>query len=184
MRITKSLKGDQEILKRYLDVLGGGSVALSNNKLAQPGFFISAHRFIQEYIEEGFFKKEELLIKALEGGGFPSDEGPVAVMKSDQLKCHEAAGQMIAAAKLWHAGDEIARSEMGWAISEFTNTLRQHLEKVRNLIIPLIEQSFSIDEEQKIGEEVNAVFKTVTKSEQEKSIQQVEALEEELSDWR
>ena len=74
MRITKSLKGDQEILKRYLDVLGGGSVALGNSKLAQPDFFISAHNFIQEYIEEGFFKKEELLIKALEDGGFPPDE--------------------------------------------------------------------------------------------------------------
>ncbi len=184
MRITKSLRGDQEILKRFLDVLGGGSVLLSSSKLAQPSFFMAAHKFIQEYIEEGFFKKEELLIKILEDGGFSPDEGPVALMKSDHQKCRDAAKQMIGAANLWHVGDEVARSELGWAVSQFTTTLRQHLDKVRNLIAPLIEQSFSIDEEQKIGDDVHAVFKTVSKTEQEKYIQQIEALEEELSDWR
>ena len=74
MRITKNLRADQENIKRFLDALGGGSVVLGKNKLARPSFFISAHSFIQEYIEKGFFKKQEFLIKALEDAGFPSEE--------------------------------------------------------------------------------------------------------------
>jgi hemerythrin-like domain-containing protein len=184
MRINKNLRADQEIIKRYLDVLGGGSIALGNSKLAQPGFFIAAHGFINEYIEDGFFKKEDLLIKALEDSGFPSDEGPIGFMRSDQQKSREAAGHIITAAKLWQGGDDIARSELGWAVSEYTSTLRQHLDRIRNLIIPLLEQALSIEDEQKIADGLNVVFKTTTKSEQEKYIKQVESLEEELSDWR
>ena len=184
MRINKSLRADQELLKRYLDVLGGGSVALSNSKLAQPDFFISAHRFFQEYVDEGFFKKEDVLTKALQDSGFPTDEGPIEAMRSDQQKIRDAARQMIAAANLWRVGDEVARSEAGWAVSEFTNAFREHLERLRNLIVPLIEQAFSIDDEQRLGDELNKIFNSVAKGEQDKYIKQVEALEEELSDWR
>lgn len=185
MRIVKNIRIDQEIIKRYLDALGGGSVALSSSKHAQPGFFILAHDFIHEYIEEGFFKKEELLIAALEDGGFPSDAGPIGSMRSDQQKSREAAEHIITSAKLWQSGDDIARSEMGWAISEYTSTLRQHMDRLKSLVIPLLEQSLSPEDEDKIAEGLNNIaFKTTTKSEQEKYIKQIEALEEELSDWQ
>ena len=185
MRIIKNLRADQEIIKRYLDALGGGSIALGNSKYARPSFFIFAHSFINEYIEEGFFKKEELLIKALEDGGFPSDEGPIGFMRSDQQKSRKAAELMISAAKLWQDGDEVARSEVGWAVSEYTSTFRQHLDRLKNLIIPLLEQTLSTEDEQKIAEGLNTiVFETTMKSDQDKYIKQIEALEEELSDWR
>jgi hemerythrin-like domain-containing protein len=184
MRINKSLRADQEIIKRYLDVLGGGSVVLGSSKLAQPDFFISAHNFIADYIEGGLFKKEEVLIKFLENGGFPTDEGPVGAMRSDQQKSREHAKVMITAAKLWHAGDEIARSELGWAVSEYNNTLRSHMDRLRNLIVPLLEQTFSIDDEQRIADEMNVAFKSISKDDLEKYVKQIEELEEELSDWR
>ena len=71
MRITKYLRADQEVITHFLAVLGSGSVMLSTSKRARPVFFIAAHSFIKEFIEEGFFRKEELLIKALDEGGFP-----------------------------------------------------------------------------------------------------------------
>ena len=36
MRITKTFRTDQETIKRFLDVLGGGSVVLGKNNLAAP----------------------------------------------------------------------------------------------------------------------------------------------------
>jgi hemerythrin-like domain-containing protein len=185
MRIAKNFRIDQDNVSRFIAALGGGSVILSTTKYARPSFFILAHSFIQDYIEEGFFKKEELLIKVLEEGGFPLESGPIGAMRNDHKKSHDAAEVLVNAAKQWQAGDEKARSEVGWATSEYTSTIRQHLERLKNLIFPLIEQTISIDDEHKLSEEINKmVFEGGLKDGVEKYIKLITALEDELSDWR
>jgi hemerythrin-like domain-containing protein len=185
MRITKCLRTDQETIAHFLAVLGSGTVILSTTKRARPSFFIGAHRFIKEFIEEGFFRKEEFLIKALDEGGFPVDDGPIAAMRSDQKKSRDSSDVMLAAAKHWQAGDEVARSDVGWATSEFTSAVRQHLERLRNLVFPLLEQTLSIDEEHKVSEEMNnIIFEGGLKEGSEKYIKLIEKLEEELGDWK
>ncbi len=185
MRIAKNFRPDQENITRFITALGSGSVLLSTTKYARPDFFILAYDFIRDYIEGGLFKKEELLIKVLEDNGFPSDSGPVGGMLGDRKKSREAADLMVNAAKQWQAGDEVARSEVGWATSQFTNATRQHLERLKSLIFPLIEQTISIDDEHKLSEEVNQiVFEGGLKDGTEKYIKLIEKLEDELSDWR
>jgi hemerythrin-like domain-containing protein len=185
MRISKNLRPDQENIVRFINVLGGGSVILSTNKHARPSFFISAYSFIRDYIENGFFKKEELLIKTLEESGFSNEGGPIGAILNGQKKSHEAAELLINAAKQWQAGDEVARSEVGWATSEYTTTIRDHLERLKNLIFPLLEQTISIDDEHKLSEEINKiVFEGGLKDGTEKYIKLIVALEDELSDWR
>ena len=185
MRISKNFRPDQENISRFIAALGSGSVILSTTKYARPNFFISAHVFIRDYIEGGFFKKEEVLIRTLEDGGFPTESGPIEAMHSDYKKSHDAAELMVNAAKQWQAGDEIARSEVGWATSQFTSAIRQHLERLKSLIFPLIEQTISIDDEHKLSEEVNKiVFEGGLKDGTEKYVKLIEALEDELSDWR
>lgn len=185
MRLSRALKTDQEIITRFITALGSGSVALSSSKLPRPDFFILAHTFIKEYIEEGFYKKEELLIKVLEDGGFPPDNGPIGAIHTDQKKSISAAESMLAAARQWEAGDTIARSETGWGTSEFTSTMRQHLERLKSLILPLIEQTISVDEEHTIGDQMNSfVFEGELRNGAEKYIKLIEQLEEKLSDWK
>jgi len=185
MRIAKYLRADQETIKRFLAALGGGSVALGSSKLARPSFFIFAHSFITEYIEEGFFKKEEFLIKALEEGGFPADDGPVRLMRTDQKKSREAAQLMLEAAKEWEAGDESARPEVSWATSQYTTAIRTHLDRLKNLIFPLLEQTITIEDEHKVSEGINnIVFEGALKDGQDRYLKVIETLEDELSDWR
>ncbi len=185
MRIEKHFRSDLELIIRFLDALGGGAAVLSNSKYAGPGFFVFGHTFIQEFIEEGFFKKEDLLIAALESNGFSPDEGPVGAMRAEQAKARDAAQHMFSAAKGWQDGDEDARGEVGWATSEFTSTLRKHVERLKNLIFPLLEQNISPEDEHKISEELNKiVFENSTKGDGEKFIKQIETLEDELSDWK
>lgn len=185
MRLTKALRTDQENIARFVSALGGGTVALSNSKLPRPDFFIRAHTFIKEYIEEGFFKKEEFLTKVLEDGGFPADSGPIGALRNDQKKSHDAAESMLHAAKQWQAGDEAARSETGWGTGEFTSTIRQHLERLKSLILPLIEQTISVDEEHIIGEAIHSMaFEGGLKDGAEKYIKLIEELEDQLSDWK
>jgi hemerythrin-like domain-containing protein len=185
MRIARKLNDDQEIIGRFIAVLGGAMLELSSNKLARPGFFIVAHRFIHEYIEEGFFKKEEWLMKALEDVGFPPDDGPIYFMLSDQKKSREAAAHMIAAARQWKSGEENARIDVSWAASEYTSTFRQHLDRLKNLIFPLLEQNLAIEDEHKIAEGFNNIlFEGDGQNEPDKFDKLLKTLEEELADWR
>ena len=185
MRIAKHYRADQEIILRFLDVLGEGSVLLTTHKHARPGFFIFAHTFIHEYIEGIFFRKEELLIRALEDDGFPPDDGPIGSIRVEQKKSYEAAGHMLSAAKGWQAGDEEARAEVGWATSEYTSTLRQHIDRLKNLIFPLLEQNISPEDEHKIAEGLNIIaLEKGMKDELDKYTKLIESLEDELSDWK
>jgi hemerythrin-like domain-containing protein len=185
MRIARKLNDDQETISRFITVLGSAMTELSSNKLARPEFFVQAYSFISEYIEAGFFKKEELLMNALEDVGFPADDGPIQSIKSDQKKSHEAAAQMLTAAKQWQAGDNNARVNVSWATSEYTSTFRQHLARLKNLIFPLLEQNLAIEEEHQISKKIDAVsVDGNAQKDSEKYQQLIETLEGELSDWR
>lgn len=185
MRIEKSFRSDRETILQFLDALGGAAAILSSSKKARPGFFIFAHTFIQEFVQENFFKKEGLLITALEGNGFPTDEGPVGAMLVEQMKSREAAEHMLSAAKGWQEGDEEARGEVGWATSEYTTTMRGHLDRLKNLIFPLLEQNISPEDEHRISEGLNTIaFENGTKGDEEKYAKLIESLVDELSDWK
>ena len=185
MRSTKVIQNDQELVQRFLDVLGGASTTLLNSKFAGPGLFIIAHSFIEGLIEDDFFKKEELLIQALEDNGFPPDDGPVGAIRAEQTKSRDAAEHMLNASKGWKDGDEEARSEVVWAASEYTSTMRGHLDRLKTRIFPLLEQNMTPEDEHKISEGLNAiVFANSLKGDADKYVKLVESLEEELSDWR
>jgi hemerythrin-like domain-containing protein len=184
MRIKRSLNAEQETIRRFLAVLGGGSIALSNKLHATPSFFISGHRFIREYIEGGFFKKEEVLIGALGEVGFAPETGPIEAMRTEQTKSHQIGLLLLEAAERWHAGDESARAEVGWNASEYSLVVRQHLDRLKNLIFPLLEQNLSREEEHEMGEKISTMpVKGSLNEEPDTFIKLIETLEEELSDW-
>jgi len=185
MRTSKLLRTDQETILRFINVLGNASVMLNNSKRARPSFFIFAHGFIAEYVEGNFFKKVDVLIRALEDGGLPADDGPVAALRLDQHKCRAADESMIDAAKAWQAGDQDARGEVVWAASDFTAAMRQNIERLSHHIYPLLEQTLEADDELKIAEGFNKIaLEFSLTGDPEKHLKQVEALEEELSDWK
>lgn len=185
MRIARKLRDDQEIIRRFIAVLGGAMIELSSNKLAGPGFFIVAHTFISEFIEGGFFKKEMVLMKALEDVGFPPDDGPIYFMQSDQKKIRDASEHMIKAARQWQTGDDRARTDVSWSVSEYTSNFRQHLDRLKNLIFPLLEQNLSLEDEHKIAEGLNTVlFEAEMKNDPDKYEKLIVTLEDELADWR
>jgi hemerythrin-like domain-containing protein len=185
MRIARKLSADQETIQRFLTVLGSAMIELSSNRLARPDFFILAHTFIKEYIEGRFFEKEGLLIRKLEDVGFPPDDGPIGLLRGEQVKSHKAGLQLMHAAEQWNAGDDSARAEVGWAASEYTSTFRQHLERLKTLIFPLLEQNIPIEEEHLLSEQVDKlVFDDNLGPAAEKYERMVVTLEEELNDWR
>ena len=185
MRISRNLKNDHEIITRFIAILGSGMLEINNNRFASPGFFSVAYTFISEYIEGGFFKKEELLIRVLQDIGFSPEASPISNMRVEQEKSHEVAEQFIEAVRKWQAGDEIARNNVGWFVSEYTSTMREHLERIKSLVIPLLEQNLSVEEEHKIAEGFNSiVFEADMENDPDKYEKMIKTLEDELSDWR
>ena len=184
MRVTRILSADQDLVARFLAALGKGLVAAGHSHVARPGFFIYASNFIQEYLEPVYFRKEEVLLRALQDCGFPADEGPVGGMREEYAKCRVASKMLIEGAKAWQAGDETGRPEVVWASSEYTGILRHHFEQLRNLINPLLEQWITPDDEQRIAEELNLLaFEDHEAEPVDKYVKIVQMLEEELHDW-
>lgn len=185
MRIPRNLQTDQDHINRFLTALGGASLEVRTNKRAKAKFFILAHEFIKDYIDEGFFRKEEVIIKILVDGGFPPDQGPVAALRSDQKKCREAAEALLNTATIWQNGDASIRSEVGWSAHEYSTTLRQHLERLKSLIYPLVEQTLPIEAEERVTADIRAiVFEGGLKDGIEKYVKLIEELEGEYSDWK
>ncbi|MFN8412958.1 MAG: hypothetical protein U0Z26_11265 [Anaerolineales bacterium] len=186
MRISKTLRADQENIQRFLTVLSGASLEVRSNKRAKASFFLRAHEFIIEYINEGFFKKEAPLIKVLEDGGFPPNQGPIGAMNSDYKKSDELSETLLNSVKQWQAEDDNrSRLEVGWAASEYASTLRQHMDRLKTLIFPLIEQTIPMEEEDSISDAINNVtFEGKLKNGAEQFVKLIQELEEELTDWK
>jgi hemerythrin-like domain-containing protein len=185
MRIRKALRADQEFTARFLAVLGKGLVIAAQSRLGQPDFFVMAARFIREYIEPGYFRKEEVLLEGLEACGFAPDQGPVGSMRAAYRKSHEISRTLSGAANEWQGGDASSRADVIWATSEFTDLMHQHFRQLNNLIYPLLEQSLTLEEEQHLAEKVNALGSAEAyPAAYDEYRRLIETMEDEVGDWR
>jgi hemerythrin-like domain-containing protein len=185
LRIIRILHTDQDLVERFLDILASGLTVASQSRSARPGFFVFAANFIEEYLEPVYFKKEDVLLSALEDYGFSPDEGPVGTMRGGNRKSREISKTLSEAARQWLNGDEDSRIEAIWAASEYTGVMHRHMELLKNLIHPLLEQSLSLEDEQKAAEHLNVIaFEDINADSLDKYTKMVKALEEEVSEWK
>ncbi len=185
MRIIKILRADQDLIARFVAVLGRGLATAGQSKSARPGFFVFAGNFIHGYIEPIYFKKEVVLLTALEDCGFPADKGPVGTMHADHEKSREISKALFGAAKQWQSGDGSGRADVVWATSEYTGLMHRHFDLLKNLIHPLLEQTLSPEDEQKAAEQLNLVaFADPEEDSPGKYTRIVEMLEEEVGEWQ
>jgi hemerythrin-like domain-containing protein len=188
MQISKVLQNDQDGIKRFILTLSDASVEVRNNQRANHDFFLRVHEFITGYIDEGLFKKEELIIKALADGGFSTDQGPIAALLADKEKSLEMGGELLESIKRWQAGeaeDQQARMDIGWAAREYVAVMRQHMERLKTLIFPLVEQTLSQEEEDQISAAVsNLVFEGGLKGGAEKYLNMVNSIETDFKSWK
>ena len=185
MRIINILQEDRDIAGRFMAVLGRGLTIAGQGKSARPGFFIFACGFIHEYLEAIYFKREKVLLDALESCGFPHDDGPVGAMNADIEKSYGICNSLFDAAKRWQAGDETGRADVVWATSEYSGTLHHHFDLLKSLIHPLLEQSLSPDDEEKAAEDLNRLaFQGYIPENFDKYVEMLETLEEEVKNWK
>jgi hemerythrin-like domain-containing protein len=185
MRIINILQEDRDLAARFLAVLGRGLTIAGQGKSARPGFFIFATGFIHEYLEAIYFKKEKVLLDALESCGFPHNDGPVAAMNGDVEKSYGICNALFDAAKRWQGGDETGRADVIWATSEYSGILHHHFDMLKSLIHPLLEQSLSPDDEENAAEALNRLaFQGYIPENNDNFVKMLETLEEEVTNWK
>jgi hemerythrin-like domain-containing protein len=184
MRISKILHEEQDLVARFITVLGKGLNVASQSKAARPGFFVFAGNFIQGYLEPVYFQKEEVLLGALEDCGFPSDDGPVGSMHAGQQKSRLLSKEIFEAARQWQAGDEAGRAEVMYSTSEYLEIMHAHLEMLRNLINPLLDQSVPVEGDEKAAAALTRIaFGDNSPASLDKYVDMVQMLEAELAEW-
>ena len=74
---------------------------------------------------------------------------------------------------------------MIYAASEFSGIMHRHMELLKNLIHPLLEQSLSEEDEQKAAVQLNVIaFEGESEDPLDKYEKLVKTLEEEVSNWK
>lgn len=185
MKATKILRNDQELIDRFLAVFGLGAINAAQNKPVRPGFFIYGCGFIKEFIEGNYFKKEQVLLKAMEENGLAADSGPLQHMLEEIANSTEMSGELLAAARQWQSGDMDGRNSIIWAASSYTSMMRQHIDRSRSIIFPLAEQLIPPDDQYKIAEAYNhIVFDEGEIRPVEHYEKIVAALKDEADDWK
>ena len=185
MRIIRILHDDQELVEHFLDVFGSGLAVASQSRSARPGFFVFAADFIHQYLEPVYFKKEEVLLHALEDYGFAPDAGPVGTMRGGTQKSREISKTLSEAGKQWLNGDDTSRIEAIWAASEYTGVMHRHMDLLKSLIHPLIEQSLTLEDEEKVAVRLNIIaFEDTNADSLDKYVKMVRTLEEEVLEWK
>ena len=185
MKATRALRNEQELIDRFLAVFGMGVVYAGQNKPIQPGFFVYASKFIKGYIEDGYFKKEEVLLKALEEKGIAADAGPLGQMFKDIQESRNLSAEISAAARQWQAGNTDGRTGIIWAASSYSSILRQHVDRSRTTIFPLAEQLISYEDQHQLAESFNRIaFVDDEKQPVEEFSRIIDMLKEEIDEWK
>jgi len=185
MRLIKILREDQDLAVRFLNVLGQGLAVAGHGGTARPGFFIFACKFIHEYLEAVYFRKEKILLDALEECGFSADDGPVGAMTHDVQSSSEICLTLFEAAKEWQGGNEGQRTDVIWATSEYASILHRHFDMLKGRIHPLLEQSLSPAGEEKAAEALNRLaFESAAPETLDNFVRMVDTLEEEVGNWK
>ncbi len=106
-------------------------------------------------------------------------------MRNGNQKSREISKRLSDGAKEWLNGDQASRMDVIWASSEYTGVMHRHMELLKNLIHPLLEQSLSVEDEEKAAVQLNVIaFEDTSEDSLEKYTKMVKTLEDEVSEWK
>lgn len=169
MRATDLLMEEHLLIERALRML----VSLAER--GKPGPEIaSVLSFLSEFADGHHHDKEEkILFPALEEAGFPSDDGPVAVM----LHEHDLGRSLIARLReLSPLESETARAGFREAAVQYAELLRQHIHKENEVLFRLADGAIEGPERRRVEEEFDA-YENGAQEVRSKHQQELEKLE-------
>ena len=156
MKATEILMQEHRVIEGVLDTLqvaaesaGSGGAATRGPSALRPSFFIDAADFIKGFADGCHHHKEEgVLFKSMADHGFPTQNGPVAVMLNEHEIGRQYTRGMRAAAEKWAQGDESARAQTVENALGYVALLRQHIMKEDSILFRIGDEV--LDETEKV----------------------------------
>lgn len=97
-------------------------------------------------------KEEEIFFPALEMAGIPKEGGPIGVMLGEHDRMRGLMHGLAEVVDRYRAGEEKAGEGIALYASDYSATLRGHIEKENNVLFKMAEIHLSPDEEREIAE--------------------------------
>ncbi|MBI5510583.1 MAG: hemerythrin domain-containing protein [Deltaproteobacteria bacterium] len=144
MDAIELLMAEHRTIERVLDALDV-FVVKARGQGGTPDDLRQFVTFIREYADLSHHGKEEgILFVEMVKSGFPSEGGPIAVMKSEHEMGRGFVGVMAEHARqaAWSEGD---RQVVAEAAAGYSSLLRQHIEKEDELLYPMARDQLTPD---------------------------------------
>ena len=149
MRATDLLMEEHLLIERALRML----VSLAERGKAGPEV-ASVLSFLSEFADGHHHAKEEkILFPAMEEAGFPSDDGPVAVMLHEHDMGRSLIGRLRELSQL---DSDAARAGFRDAATQYAELLRQHIHKENEVLFRLADRAIEGPERRRVEEEFDA----------------------------
>ena len=149
MKATEVLMQEHRVIEGVLDALQIAAQSVGDGSPVRPAFFIDAADFIRGFADGCHHHKEEgVLFKMMGDNGFPTQDGPVAVMLNEHELGRQYTRAMRAAAEKWAQGDDSARQQAVENALGYVALLRQHILKEDNILFPMADRVIPATEHQ------------------------------------
>lgn len=137
------LMQEHRLIEKVLDAFDGFAAALPG--LSDPAPDLKdLVEFAREFADGKHHAKEEnVLFAAMIAAGFPGDSGPIAVMLHEHGIFRELMGTLNGLAEDGGPWSEEQHGAAVRAISEYTDTLRMHIQKEDQILYPMAQRLLS-----------------------------------------
>ena len=153
MKATEILMEEHRVIERVLTTLEKATDRVEAGRPVNPDVFIDAAQFVKGFADGCHHRKEEnVLFKAIEASGVPTQGGPVGAMLADHEQGRTYTRAMAEAAQQWKAGDASARQNVIRNARGYTMLLRQHIAKEDGILFPLADRVIAPPQQEAVAE--------------------------------
>jgi len=140
MNPIEKLIEEHNTILNGISLLESGSDRLEGGEKIPPDFFRKMIDFIRSYADKYHHAKEEdILFVKMQAAGFPSGQGPVAVMLAEHDQGRRFIVGLENANEQYAAGENSFIQDIIENARDYIDLLRQHINKEDNVLYPMAE---------------------------------------------
>ena len=150
---VEQLKKEHSAIETMLKILDTICKKLRAGEKTEPEHLDKIIEFFRIFADRCHHgKEEEIFFPALEMAGIPKERGPIGVMLGEHDRLRGLMHGLAEVVDRYRAGEERARDEIVWYASDYSATLRGHIEKENNVLFKMAEMHLSSEEEKELAE--------------------------------
>jgi len=154
MKATQQLKDEHEGIKLMLSIMEKISDDLKNGKELKVDHYKKIVDFLKVFADKCHHgKEEEILFPAMTEHGVPNTGGPIGVMLYEHEQGRGFIKEMSKALMEFENGNRDSLNSLISASNNYTDLLRNHIEKENNILFMMADQVLTEPEQSQLFDE-------------------------------